>query len=179
MSFFSQLLVQTSPNAQRLRDIKPPIEVLPNLLPYIIFGIIGLTVIIGIVWLYIRRLRSAPPIPIEDVVIFLPHEIAMEKLNALDSTSCDMETFHTQISYIIREYISSRYSIPALELTTAGILLEMSNEQIDEGYIRHLRAFLFNCDIVKFTKYQPKHDESVARMKEARWFVEETKVRNL
>lgn len=179
MSLLPQLLVQTSPNAQRLRDIKPPYEVPPNLLPYIIFGIIILAVLFGGAWLYIRKRKSAPPTPIEDGVIFPPHEIAMEKLNTLDATSSDMETFYTQISYIIREYISSRYNIPALELTTFGILLQMSNEHIDEKHVKHLRDFLFECDIVKFTKYQPKRDEAGACMEEARWFVEETKVGKL
>ena len=167
------------PNAQRLRDIKPPYEVPPNLLPYIILGIIILAVLFGVAWLYIRKRKSAPPTPIEEVAVFPPHEIAMEKLNTLDATSSDMETFYTQISYIIREYISSRYNIPALELTTLGILLQMSNEQIDAKYVKHLRDFLFKCDIVKFTKYQPKRDEAGARMEEACWFVKETKVEKL
>ena len=178
MSFLPQLLVQTSPNAQRLRDIKPPFEVPPNLFPYIILGITIFAVIFGIVWWYIRKRKSVPPTPTEDAVIFPAHEIAMEKLRTLEATSCDMETFHTQISYIIREYISVRYNIPALELTTIGILLQISNEQIDEKYVNHLRDFLFNCDIVKFTKYQPKRNEANARMQEAHSFVNETKQQN-
>ncbi len=178
MSFLPQLLVQTSPNSQRLRDIKPPFEVPPNLFPYIILGMIILAVLFGMVWLYLRKRKSAPPTEIEDVVIFPPHEIALEKLNTLDSISCDLETYHTQISYIIREYISARYNIPALELTTVGLLRQMSNEQIDEIHVKHVRNFLFSCDIVKFTKYQPKQTEADVRMEDARQFVEETKIEN-
>ena len=175
MSFLIQLFVQPSPNAPRLRDIKPPLEVSPNLLPYFILGSFILAVIIGMAWLYLRNRKSAQPAPIENVVTFPPHEIALEQLNKLDVASCDMETYHTQISYIIREYIAARYNIPALELTTIGLLRQMSKEQIDEIYVKHLQDFLVNCDIVKFTKYQPKRTEADVRMEDALWFVAETK----
>ena len=178
MSFLSQLFVQTFPNAQRLRDIKPPLEVPPNLIPYIILGVIILAVIIGMVRLYLQNRKPAQPSPIENVVTFLPHEIALEQLNKLDVASCDMETYHTQISYIIREYIAARYNISALELTTIGLLRQMSNEQIDEIYVKHLQDFLVNCDIVKFTKFQPTRTEADARMEDALWFVEKTKTEN-
>ena len=176
MYFLPQLLVQTSPNSSKLRDIKSPIEVPPNLVPYIILGIVILLGVFWFVWLYSRKRKSAPASQIEDAVIIPPHEIAMEKLNALDATSCDMETYFTQISYIIREYISARYNIPALELTTIALLRQMTNEQIYEIYVKHINDFLYNCDIVKFTKYQPEDVEADARMDEARWFVEETKI---
>lgn len=175
MCFLPQILVQTSPNTPKLRDIKPPFEVPPNLTPYIILGIFTLVVISWVVWLSLRKRKSTPFIQIEDTVIIPPHEIAIEKLNTLDAESCDMETYHTQISFIIREYISSRYNIPALELTTIGLLREMSKEQIDEIHVKHIRDFLYNCDIVKFTKYQPKRSEAGERMEDALWFVEATK----
>ena len=107
-----------------------------------------------------------------------PHEIAFEQLNKLAATSCDMETYHIQISYIIREYISARYNIPALELTTIGLLWRMSNEQIDEIYVKHIHDFLADCDMVKFAKYEPQRDVIDIRMEEARWFVEETRTQN-
>ena len=173
-----QLVVQTSPNAQRLRDIKPPIEVPPNLLPYVILGIIIVAVIVGLIWLYLRKHKSEPPPLKEEVVSSPPHEIALGQLNELDMASVDMETYHIQISHIIREYIAARYAIPALELTTIGLLRQLSDEQIEEKHVNHLQDFLGNCDIVKFTKYQPNKTEADARMVDARWFVNETKILN-
>ena len=167
--------MQTSPNVQRLRDIKPPIEVPSNLLPYVILLVMFLSVVIGMIWLYLRKRKSIPPSPMEVVDNPLPHEIALEQLKNLDVVSCDMETYHTQISYIIRTYIAARYNIPALELTTIGLLRELSIEHIDESYVKHLQNFLMNCDMAKFTKYQPKETEADMRMEDAIWFVEETK----
>lgn len=175
MTLLPQLLVQTSPNSSRLRDIKPPIEVPPNLLPFIILGIIILAVIIWTVWLYLRKRKSAPPTPIGNVISITPHEIALKQLDKLEATTCDMETYHIEISYIIREYIAARYNIPALELTTIGVLQQMSIEQINEKHVNHIQEFLVNCDIVKFTEYQPHRTEADARMESARWFVNETK----
>lgn len=178
MSFHIQLFVQTHPNAQRLRDIKPPIEVTPNLLPYAILGIIILAVLVWGIGLNLRKRKSALPSTKEEVVIFHPHEIAHGQLNKLDIDSLDMETYHTQISYIIREYIAARYNVPALELTTFRLLHLLSDKEIEEIYIKHIQDFLVNCDIVKFTKYQPNKTEADARMVDARWFVNETKTLN-
>lgn len=175
MSFLPQFLVQSSPDAQRLRDIKPPIEVTQSLLPFILIGAILLVAIVVLVWLYLRSRKFAPIPQIEEEITILPHEIALERLKTLDETSCDMETFHTQISHIIREYIAVRYNLPALELTTTGLLLQMSRQNIDETYLSRIQVFLDNCDRVKFTKYDPNRTDVDDRMVDAHWFVNETK----
>ena len=59
----------------------------------------------------------------------LPHEVAYEKLAAIETSDWlqrgDMETYHTQIAYVLRQYINARYQIPALELTTTDVLQAM------------------------------------------------------
>ena len=176
MPVFPQILLQISPNAQNLRDIKPPLDVPPNFLPYILLSGLILAAIVGGIWAYLqKRRRTDPPAPTEEVTTRPPHEIAFEHLKKLDDASFDMETYHIQISYIIREYIAARYRIPALELTTTRLLQQMTQEQIDDLYVERIQQFLVNCDRVKFTKYQPERSEADARMADARWFVEETK----
>ena len=176
MPVLPQILLQTSPNAQSLRDIKPPLDVPPNYLPYILLSVFIFAIFVGIVWLYLRkRHQTEVSPPTEELITRPPHEIALEELKSLDGASCDMETYHTRISFVIREYIAERYQIPALELTTTGLLHQMTREQIGDLYVEHIQQFLTNCDKVKFTKYQPERSEADARMVEARWFVEETK----
>lgn len=175
MSVLYQILLQTSPNMQSLRDIKPPLDVPPNFLPYILLSGVTLAAIVGAIWIYIRKRRVKVPPPTEEVVTRPPHEIALEQLKTLDGAACGMETYHTRISFVIREYIAARYQIPALELTTTGLLQQMTREQIGELYVERIQQFLTNCDRVKFTKYQPEPAEADARMVDARWFVEETK----
>ena len=174
MLVFPQVLVQLSPNVGNLRDIKPPLDVPPNYLPYILLSVFILVIVVSFIWIYLQKRhhtnQSAESV---EVTATPPHEIAIEHLNTLEATSCDMVTYHTRISHIIREYIAARYQIPALELTTTGLVLQMTNTQIDNLYVEHLHQFLVNCDRVKFTKYQPNSSEADARMMDARWIVEE------
>ncbi len=176
MAVIPQFLIQSPLNPQSLRDIKPPLEIAENLLPYYLIGVFFLAAVVGAIWMYQRKRNHSKPLTIVEEVIARPaHEIALEKLRTLESSSCDMFTFHKQISYVIREYIALRFQIPALELTTTGILHRMSSEQLNDSYIERIHSFLLNCDLVKFAGKQVKPTETDARMADALWFVEETK----
>ena len=143
MPVVPQIILQTPLNTQSLRDIKPPLDVPQNLLSYILLGGLILAVIVGIVWLYIRkRHQTLPPPSVEEVNTQPAHEIALEQLKILETASYDMETYHTRISFVIREYIEARFQIPALELTTTGILHQMTREQISDFYIERIQQFL-------------------------------------
>ncbi len=176
MSVFPQFLLQTPLNAQSLRDIKPPLDVPQNLLPYIFLGGLIIVAIGGAIWIYLRKRHRIDQLPPNETEItHPPHQIALEQLKTLEATSCDMETYHTRISYIIREYIAARYRIPALELTTTHLLQQMTREQIGDLYVERIQQFLANCDTVKFAMCQPEPSEADARMVDARWFVDVTK----
>ncbi len=176
MSVLPQFLLQIPSNAQRLRDIKPPLDVPHSLLPYIFLGGLILVTAIGTIWVFTRKRQQTilSPSP-EKVNTPPPHEIALKHLAALEADSYDIEAYHARISYVIREYIAARYHIPALELTTTGLLQQMTREQISDSYVKHVRQFLANCDKVKYATYQAEESEANNRMVDARWFVEETK----
>ncbi|MCY4404089.1 MAG: hypothetical protein OXD54_16110 [Candidatus Poribacteria bacterium] len=176
MFVFPQFLIQIPSNDQGLRDIKPPLDVPVNILPYVLIGGLILLIIIATIYVYFRkRPQKVVPPPTREVIPRLPHEIALEQLAQLEAESYDMETYHILISNILREYIAARYHIPALELTTTGLLRQMTREQLNDSYVKHVKQFLANCDRVKFATYQAEQSEVDARMVDARWFVEETK----
>lgn len=176
MSVFSQLYLQTPLTPQSLRDIKPPIDVPENPLPYMFLGVILLIAVLVIVWVLIRKRRKIVLLPAtEEIVVNPPHEIAFAQLNELKDTPCDMETYHTRISYIIREYIALRYRIPALTLTTTHLLHQLTYKQIEDSYIKRIQRFFVNCDTVKFARREPDPSETDARMEDALWFINETK----
>ena len=115
MSVLTQILMQGAVDGQSLRDIKPPLEVPQNLLPYFIGGVVILGFIIALMWYWIQKRRQILPIPVtleEDTP--LAHEVAYEQLAAIEAsdwlTLGNMETYHTQIAYVIREYI--KYPVP-------------------------------------------------------------------
>ncbi|MDE0426918.1 MAG: hypothetical protein OXN25_18865 [Candidatus Poribacteria bacterium] len=182
MSVLTQILTQGTVDVQSLRDIKPPLEVAQSLLPYFIGGTIVLGFIAVSGWLlYIRkRSQTLPMSPIQENEAPLPHEVAYEQLTAIEASDWlkrgDMKTYHTQIAYVLREYIYGRYQIPALELTTTALLRTMRRERVDTPYVERIQQLLSDCDRVKFASYQPKLSEATARIADARWIVDETKL---
>ncbi|RKU06707.1 hypothetical protein C6503_25715 [Candidatus Poribacteria bacterium] len=181
MSVLTQILMQGAVDRQGLRDIKPPLEVPQALL----FYFIGAAVILGVItvsaWFYLRkRPQTLPVLEDEAVDVPLPHEVAYEQLAAIETSDLlkrgDMETYHTRIAYVLREYISGRYQIPALELTTTALLHAMLSAQIGAQCVQRVQQLLVSCDMVKFATYQPELSEASARIADARWIVDETKV---
>ena len=180
MSVLTQIFMQSTLGGQNLRDIKPPLMVPQNLLPYFIGGVVVVGSIVILVWYYIQKRRQPLPIPVpnEDEMP-LAHEVAYEKLAAIEASDWlkrgDMETYHTQIAYVLRQYINARYQIPALELTTTGLLQAMLRAEVAASYIERIQQLLTNCDMVKFATYQPELSEASTRIADARWIVDETK----
>ena len=180
MSVLTQILMQGAVDGQRLRDIKPPLEVPQNLLPYFIGGVAILGFIIASIWYWIQKRRQTLPIPVTpEADIPLAHEVAYKQLAAIEAsdwlTRADMEMYYTQIAYVLREYIAARYRIPALELTTTALFYAMLNAEIGKPYVARVRELLANCDKVKFATYQPEVSEASTRIADARWIVDETK----
>lgn len=180
MSLLTQILTQGTVDVQNLRDIKPPLEVTQSLLFYFIGGAVVLGFIAVSVFLYVRkRPQILPPSPEEKDETPLPHEVAYEQLAAIEASDWlkhgDMEMYHIQIAYVLREYICGRYQIPALELTTTALLHAMQHAQIGVSYVERVQQLLVNCDRVKFASYRPEPSEAIARLSDARWIVDETK----
>ena len=180
MSVLVQILMQSTLGGQDLRDIKPPLEVPQSLLPYFISGTVILGVVAVLVWYYLEKCRQSLPISVTDENDTpLAHEVAYEKLAAIEAADWlkrgDMETYYTQIAYVLRQYIDARYHIPALELTTTGLLQAMLRAEIATLYVERTQQLLANCDMVKFATYRPKLSEASVRIAEVRWIVDETK----
>ena len=181
MSVLTQIFMQGAVDGQSLRDIKPPLEVPQALLLYFI----GAAVILGFItvsaWFYLRKKPQTLPVPEdEEVDTPLPHEVAYKQLAAIETSDLlkrgDMETYHTQIAYVLREYIGARYQLPALELTTTALLHAMLRAQISAQCVARVQQLLANCDMVKFATYQPELSEASNRVTDARWIVDETKI---
>jgi hypothetical protein len=180
MSVLIQILMQSTLGGQNLRDIKPPLEVPQNPLPYFISGTVILGFVAILVWYYLQKRRQPLPILVTDENDTpLAHEVAYEKLAAIEASDWlkrgDMETYHTQIAYVLRQYINARYHIPALELTTTGLLQAMLRAEIAMPYVERTQQLLASCDMVKFATYRPELSDASTRIAEARWIVDETK----
>ena len=120
-----------------------------------------------------RALREARVSAYEEAVRRLQ---ALEARGAPDARTAD--SWYVELSSIVRRYLEGRYGVRAPELTTEEFLQEARRAAgLAADQRELLTAFLERCDRVKFAGYRPDPDESMATLKAARAFVEDTRVR--
>ena len=101
---------------------------------------------------------------------------ALEQAGPPDDTGAD--AWFVSLSAIVRRYLEQRYEIRAPELTTEEFLqVATARPELSGDHRGLLRSFLERCDRVKFAGYRPDAEESIATLKAARGFVEDTRLR--
>jgi hypothetical protein len=151
-----------SDNAQELAPIKDIVREPKNLSDYLLWILIpAVVVILGlIVWiLYKRSLRRSEPVEAEPEIVIPPHTLALDKLDALEQKKLwqqgEVKAYHSELNYIIREYIQLRFGIPALESVTSDILRDLETLGLDKDLEVGLRDMLMAEDLIKFAKAEP------------------------
>jgi hypothetical protein len=150
----------------------------------------------GIGWLSILGIASALAMVVSGSVLGLrgyrarrriekqrsAYDEAVAQLRALedrgppDDTAAD--AWFVALSAIVRRYLEQRYEIRAPELTTEEFLqVATARPELTAEHRSLLSLFLERCDRVKFAGYRPDAEESLATLKAARGFVEDTRLR--
>jgi hypothetical protein len=137
--------------------------------------LVGLTaVLIGIIWWRKRRVLPAP---------LSPEQWALGELEHLQRTQLppqgDSETYHTQLSYVVRRYLAKRWGLHALQQTSAEFLEAL--RQVPHGSAEQqalLGEFLERCDLAKFAHVQVPPEECRQTTELARELVRQTATRN-
>jgi predicted RND superfamily exporter protein len=137
-------------------------------------------IIVGIV-LY-RRYKNRPQTEEEE---FVPKEaadvVALRKLEELNGKKLwqneKVKDYYVDLSFIVREYISNRYQMHALEHTTDEIMsLANQSLELDDSLKKKLHQMLMLADMAKFAKQEPMPAENEEAFKHAMFFIEETKI---
>lgn len=138
---------------------------------------------VGVVWLalgvvLLRRLRAREKIARKRTA----YDTAVARLVALESAGAPegaaADPWFVELSGIVRRYLEDRYDIAAPERTTEEFLTEAAKAaELTAEHRALLSAFLDRCDRVKFAGYQPDSAESLATLKAARGFVEDSRLR--
>jgi len=160
-------------------DIKAPIDEpfsLMEIIEYIIYGLIGILIIIAGIYVYRKIKRKEPIIKLPQKPADPPHIVALHELDILKEKklwqSNHIKRYHSELTEIIRKYIENRFGIPALEMTSYEILDAVHNEKyIPENIHLNLRQMLTLADLVKFAKVLPLPDENDTSIKNAYLFV--------
>lgn len=150
---------------------------------YVIYGLIALVLLSLIIWLvasqlykYMRKReateRLLPKIP--------PHIVANKALVELNHRKLwqngKYKLYYTELTAILRVYISERWGISAMEYTTPEIIEALSEIDMPRDSRFALVALLRTADMVKFAKAEPEAEENEENYTRAYYFVENTKL---
>ena len=150
---------------------------------YVTYGAIGL-ILFGllawlIAWLIARYMskrkatpRPAPKIPAHIVANKALVELGHRKLWQKGK----VKAYYTALTSILRTYISGRWAIGALEMTTDEIIAELRDHEMPTQSRTDLITILRTADMVKFAKAEPEVEENEESLSRALYFVENTKL---
>lgn len=152
-----------------------------GIIRWILLGLLLIGLGIGIYYLvrYIRKHKTGATEEEEQVPLRPAEEVALEKLDEIKAEKIwqdgKVKEYHTELTDVIREYISRRYEVSSTEKTSDETLRELKplmKEQKD--LFDRLRKMLSLADLVKFAKWTTTPDENESALLTAYDFVRET-----
>lgn len=164
---------------QDIEDIKPPWEMPRDWWFWIILIALGLLLLAAALYWWFRRRRVSPQAELQWVDPRPAHEIALEALRRLRESKLldrrEIGRFHVEASEIVRRYLEGRFEVEAMEMATSDVLEGLDRGRLPLKEHELLRAFLGQCDMVKFAKLVPERSRCEALLTEAVAFVEATR----
>ncbi|MBI5243911.1 MAG: hypothetical protein HY922_09565 [Elusimicrobia bacterium] len=153
-----------------IRDIKGPLS--PSAWPWILAA---LALLCAALYPLHRRLRArslkggwAAQAP--DTLT--PEQKALDDLGALFALGLPVKEFYDRLSDILRLYLSRRYGLDALQMTTHDLLRALRGGQADTASTRQMtKALLGRCDLAKFARFAPADPERLRDVEAAKHIV--------
>lgn len=167
-----------------ITDIKPVMKAplwLWGILRWVVLALAIIALAIGSYYLakligrytgkYVPEAPKVPERPAEEVALEKLDKIKMEKIWQAGKT----KQYHTELTDVVREYISRRFDISSSEKTSDETLRAMKPVLAEQKdlYAR-LQKMLSLADLVKFAKWTTTPDENEIALKTAYDFVNET-----
>lgn len=167
-------------NATDIKDIKGPVDVPVGWRFYALWGGLAFAVLAAAVLtiLYFTRWRKRA----EDKALQAPprpaHEVALERLKAIEEMDLVAEgkfkEYYDMVTGVLREYLGSRYTIDAMEMTSSELLRGLAGSLKDLDLRSRVASVLEEGDMVKFAKHLPDEDRARLALTETRTVVERT-----
>jgi predicted negative regulator of RcsB-dependent stress response len=147
-------------------------KILSSTYTWIIIALVLLLIGFLVWWKYFRnkKVKLAPVIPAHIKANSALAELKEKQLLQKGK----IKQYHSDLTDIVRLYISERYGINALEYTTDQILQSLRFENIEDDTRNNLQQLLRLSDLVKFAKERPQQNENERSMKNAFQFVQST-----
>ncbi len=181
------LLRFSMPNTESnatIRDIKGPFNIPVTLWEVLVWMILILAPLYTVWYLY-RRFRKKPNRVVSQdptqllQVMKSPVDKALERLYQLKASDtlerAGEKAFFVMLTEILRTYIHEAHGVEAPELTTRQTMRALQyNPAISQEQHQRLDVILHTADLVKFARFAPTQDESMAVLEEAILFVSGT-----
>ena len=107
-----------------------------------------------------------------------PHIVALRDLEKTRAQKLwqngKQKQFYTAVTDTLRQYISERYEVAAMEQTSAEIFDELSGRDIDPALFDKMKDLFTTADYVKFAKHNASTEENEEAIPTAIRFVNET-----
>ena len=137
-------------------------------------------------WRWYKKNRKREEEPVNPELLRPADEVALEKLDAIKAQKIwkdgKVKEYQTELTDVVREYISRRFNVQSTEKTSDETLKEvkpllvngdLASEDGKELYER-LSKMLRTADLVKFAKWHTTPDENEQALTTAYDFVKET-----
>lgn len=126
-------------------------------------------------WMIAERKGAAQKAVVREPV----HVVALRKLGELKDKEMwkpeKQKDFYTGVTDAIREYISGKYGISAMEMTSGELFNELKNlDELTPGQIAHIKDLFETADFVKFAKFVASDEDNASAVPKAERFVKET-----
>jgi len=154
-----------------IKDIKAPLDApytFREALPLILWGLAVLVIAFAIFYYLRKQKKEEPVFKMPQKPKLPPHQIALDALDELKYKKLwqngKEKQYHSELTDIIRIYISGRFGIHAMEFTSDEITEAVNNTAANTQAREKLRQTLFLADMVKFAKMKPtplEHDQSL------------------
>lgn len=182
------LLTVTLPNALAAKDslslqpIKDIIHEPANFMDYLpdlLIVILLILLVIVIFYFLKKRKRGGSTSKITDQPEIPPHERALTALQELRDTTywqvVGDKDFQTVFTLILRQYISQRFNIPALEMTSSEIISSLKINGLSDAQLFSVDQLLQLADLVKFANASAPESMYYEYLGKAIEFVDTTK----
>jgi hypothetical protein len=164
-----------------IKDVWSPPFVLADYYA-LIYGVLFTLFLICVIGYFVQRMRTRKPasVVVKDAPKLPPHEQAIKELREVRERKLWQQgrnkEYHTEVTDILRRYISARYEVSTMEMTSSEILgvmhdIEPGNKEVYDV----LKQVLQLADFVKFAKMHPTPDENEMSIRNASYFVDKTK----
>lgn len=143
-----------------INDIKSPIELVYNYLPFILTSIALLTLVVVFIYLSLRKKTEEPVIQksenlskklsAKELALLELEKIKKEKLIELNR----YQVLYNRLTDIVKNYLTSEYKLDIETKTTKEIIKDINNLELNNQLKKHFEQSLKNYDYAKYSGYK-------------------------